>query len=212
MTTRYRSFVAPRLPAGPDTYSPEDFNRFTNVLRLYFNQLDAWNGTVAQGTGGRFIGSPYGSWSDSNSQTAAANTVTLITLSNTDYSQDISLVSSSKITFKYPGVYNVQFSVQAANSSAQYDNITIWYGYNGTDVAASAGITAIPPKHGSINGALAFGWNQFFQINANDYLQLYWTTDSGASTLTTYAAGVSPNHPSAPAVAVTAQFVSAQPT
>jgi hypothetical protein len=212
MTTRYRSFVAPRLPAASSEYSPEELDRLTNVLRLYFNQLDGWNNTLIQDTGGRFVGSPYGAWHDTTTQSAAANTATLITMNATDFSQTVSLVSGSKITVKYPGIYNIQFSIQLSNSSTADDNVTIWYRQNGTDVTNSAGIATVPAKHGSISGATVFGWNEFFDLNANDYLQLYWTTDSGNTTLATYAAGVSPVHPASPSVAVSAQFVSAQPT
>jgi len=212
MKTRYQSFAAPRLPAGPMAYSAEEFDKFTNVLRLYFNQLDGWNNTLMQDTGGRFVGNPYGAWHDTTTQTAAANTATLITMNSTDFAQTVTLVSNSKITVKYPGIYNIQFSIQLSNPSTADDNVTIWYKQNGADVANSAGIATVPAKYGSIPGATVFGWNEFFELNANDYLQLYWTTDSGNTTLATYAAGVSPTHPASPSVAVSAQFVSAQPT
>jgi hypothetical protein len=212
MTTRYRSFVAPRLPTGPVDYSAEEFDRFTNVLRLYFNQIDGWNNTLMQDTGGRFVGNPYGAWHDTTTQTAAANTPTLITMNSTDFAQTVTLVAGSKITAKYPGIYNIQFSIQLSNPSTADDNVTIWYKQNGVDVANSAGIATVNGKHGSIPGTTVFGWNEFFDLNANDYLQLYWTTDSGNTTLATYAAGVSPTHPASPSVAVSAQFVSAQPT
>ena len=32
--------VAPALPTGPVTYSKSYIDRFNNILRLYFNQLD----------------------------------------------------------------------------------------------------------------------------------------------------------------------------
>lgn len=34
-------FTAPRLPAAPTEYSQQYGDQLTNVLRLYFNQLDA---------------------------------------------------------------------------------------------------------------------------------------------------------------------------
>jgi hypothetical protein len=209
MTTRYRSFVAPRLPAATSEYDQQAFDRFANVLRLYFNQIDGWNNTLMQDTGGRFIGLPYGAWQDNTTQTAAANTATLITLTTPDYEQGVTLVNNSKITVKYAGVYNLEFSIQLSNSSTSADNVTVWYRQNGVDVPGSAGIATAPSKHGSVSGALVFGWNEFFELNSGDYLQLYWTTDSGTTTLATYAAGVSPTHPVSPSVAVSAQFVSA---
>jgi hypothetical protein len=210
--TRYNIGKAPRLPAAPVEYDARYVDELTNILRLYFNQNDQLNSTLTQGTGGRFIGLPYGAWHDTTTQTAAAATATLITLNAVDFEQAVTLVSSSKITATYAGIYNIQFSIQLSNTSATADNVTIWYRQNGSDVANSAGIATCPGKHGSTPGALVFGWNEFFQLNAGDYLQLYWTTDSGTTTLATYAAGVAPTHPASPGVAVSAQFVSALPT
>ena len=34
------TFRAPVLPRPPDEYSRQDFEKFNNTLRLYFNQLD----------------------------------------------------------------------------------------------------------------------------------------------------------------------------
>ena len=39
-----RNFVAPALPQAPIEYSQTDFNKLNNVLRLYFNQIDAFLG------------------------------------------------------------------------------------------------------------------------------------------------------------------------
>lgn len=36
-----RHFAAPALPNSPEVYSKSDFDRFNNVLRLYFNQIDS---------------------------------------------------------------------------------------------------------------------------------------------------------------------------
>jgi len=210
--TRYNIGKAPRLPAAPVEYDARYVDELTNILRLYFNQLDQLNATLTQDTGGRFIGLPYGAWHDTTTQTAAAATATLITLNAVDFEQTVTLVSSSKITATYAGIYNLEFSIQLSNTSTADDNVTIWYRQNGSDVTNSAGIATCPGKHGSIPGALVFGWNEFFQLNAGDYVQLYWTTDSGTTTLATYAAGVTPTHPASPSVAVSAQFVSALPT
>jgi hypothetical protein len=39
-----KSVRAPSLPLAPSQYSQQYFNLFDNVLRLYFNNLDALNG------------------------------------------------------------------------------------------------------------------------------------------------------------------------
>jgi hypothetical protein len=45
-----RNFVAPALPQPPATYSQADFDKFNNVLRLYFNQIDAFLGRFMTST------------------------------------------------------------------------------------------------------------------------------------------------------------------
>ena len=210
--TRYNIGKAPRLPAAPVEYDARYIDELTNILRLYFNQNDQLNSTLTQGTGGRFVGVPFGQWHDTTTQTAAANTITLITMNSVDNEQAATLVSNSRMTATYAGYYSLQFSAQLGNSGNQADNATIWVRQNGADLADSAGIITTPAKHGPVEGAIVSGWNQIFQLNAGDYLQFYWTTDSGNSALTTYAAGTSPTHPRSPSFAATLTFVSALPT
>ena len=38
--TRLVPFVAPALPVSPQDYEARDFDKFNNILRLYFNQVD----------------------------------------------------------------------------------------------------------------------------------------------------------------------------
>lgn len=42
--TLRRNFVAPALPNSPEVYSKTEFDKFNNVLRLYFNQIDNFLG------------------------------------------------------------------------------------------------------------------------------------------------------------------------
>mgnify|MGYP003342822453 CR=1 FL=1 len=37
---------APNLPVGPTDYSQQYQDQFSNVLRLYFNQLDNWFASI----------------------------------------------------------------------------------------------------------------------------------------------------------------------
>lgn len=145
----------------------------------------------------------YGAFHDTTTQTAAAATNTAVTFNTTDYSIGVALGSpTSRIVISNAGTYNIQFSMQGSNSATADDNITVWFRINGTDAVDSAGISSIPSKHGTINGALIFGWNELLTFSANDYLEVYWTTDGGTSSLATYAAGTTPVHPLSPSVAI----------
>jgi hypothetical protein len=149
-----------------------------------------------------------GCFFDTTTQTAVAGTPTAITLNSTQISNLVSRGSpTSRIVIGQAGTYNVQFSIQASNSGTSVDNMTIWFRINGADVANSAGISAIPSSHGGTPGALIFGWNDFFKFATNDYFEIYWTTDNGNSSVTTYPAGVSPTHPASPGIILTVNQV-----
>lgn len=59
-----RNFVAPALPNSPEMYSKSEFDRFNNVLRLYFNQIDNFLGLLSTAGTGNFsnLRLPYGAF------------------------------------------------------------------------------------------------------------------------------------------------------
>ena len=151
----------------------------------------------------------YGAFHDTTTQTAAAATATAITLNATDLSVGVAIgTPTSRVVITNAGIYNLQFSLQLANTSAQIDDVTVWLRKNGADVSDSAGLVGVPNKHGAINGHIIVGWNYILSAAASDYFELYWTTDSGASSIDTYpASAVAPIHPASPAVILTVQQV-----
>ena len=151
----------------------------------------------------------YGAFHDTTTQTAAAATATAITLNATDLSVGVAIgTPTSRVVITNTGIYNLQFSLQLANTSAQIDDVTVWLRKNGADVSDSAGLVGVPNKHGAINGHIIVGWNYILSAAASDYFELYWTTDSGASSIDTYpASAVAPIHPASPAVILTVQQV-----
>lgn len=151
----------------------------------------------------------YGAFSDTTTQSAAAATIAAITFNTTDLSYGVSIGSpTSKFVVARAGIYNIQFSAEISNPSAAIDDVTIWVRQNGVDVANSAGIVGSPAKHGAINGHTIIGRNYILQAAANDYFQLYWTTDNGTTQILTYpASAVPPIHPQAPSMILTVQQV-----
>jgi hypothetical protein len=151
----------------------------------------------------------YGAFHDTTTQTAAAATATAITINSTDLSVGVAIgTPTSRVVITNAGIYNLQFSLQLANTSAQIDDVTVWLRKNGADVSDSAGLVGVPNKHGAINGHIIMGWNYILSAAASDYFELYWTTDSGASSIYTYpASAVAPIHPASPAVILTVQQV-----
>ena len=142
---------------------------------------------------------------------ASATTSIAVPLDTTDVSNGVSIdaTTNSKVVFAIAGYYNIQFSAQLLNFTSSDDNTTFWWKQNGTDVAYSAGIQAVPSKHGSSPGAAIVSWNIVLPVNADDYIQLYYASESGNTVLATYPAGTTPVHPVSPSVILTATFVSA---
>jgi hypothetical protein len=203
----------PNLPLGTDQYERRYQDQFTNVLRLYFNQLQNALTEITGNAGGRYLAFPYGAFSDFTSQTATVNTATVMALSTTDFSNAVSLQTGSKITVEYAGIYNLQFSVQVQNAgNAPYD-IFIWLKQNNTDITGSTGKVGLPARK---NPGDPFhdikGWNYFLNMNAGDYVQIYWSTTNVDVTIETYAASGTPTKPSTASVVATLSFVSALST
>ena len=143
--------------------------------------------------------------------TGSPTAIGKVLFNNTDYSNGVAADSTdqTKIVFSTPGIYNLQFSAQLLNFTTAEDNVTIWFAKNGTDIAASASVEQVNPKHGTSPGARIVTVNLYENLAVNDYIQLKWTSDTGNTVIGTFPAGTSPVHPVSPGVIFTASFVSA---
>jgi hypothetical protein len=205
--------AVPSLPLGTKEYEQRYQDQFTNVLRLYFNQLRNALSELLGNTGGRYIAFPYGAFSSSVNQTATANTATLMTLNTTDFNNGVS-ISSSKITVDYAGIYNLQFSAQFQNTDNQIQDISIWLRQNGTDIPGSTGYVSIPARKSASAGQEAheiIGWNYYLSMTAGQYVEIYWSATLASVTIQAYNASTGPVRPSTQSVVATLSFVSALP-
>ena len=214
MTTQNRIInpAPPNLPLGTDQYERRYQDQFTNVLRLYFNQLQNALTEITGNAGGRYLAFPYGAFSDFTDQTTTVNTATLMALNTVDFSNGVSLAANSKITVEYAGIYNLQFSAQLQNLDNAPQDVFIWLKQNGTDITGSTGLVGIPARK---SAGVPFhdikGWNYFLNMNAGDYVQIYWSTTNVDVTIQTYPASGTPTKPSTASVVATLSFVSALP-
>ena len=214
IANRYRPVVAPRLPSAPQEYNAQYQEQFMNILRLYFNQLDNLTGIVLGEAGGRFIRFPYGAFSSDQDQTTTANTATLMTLNTTDFANQVS-ISSSKITVVNAGLYNLQFSTQFQNTDNQIQDISIWLKQNGVDIPGSTGFVSIPARKSASAGEEAheiIGWNYYVEMQANDYIEIYWSATLASVTIQHYPTSTGPVRPATQSVVATLSFVSALST
>ena len=210
-TNRIINPAVPNLPLGTQEYERRYQDQFTNVLRLYFNQLRNALGELFSGAGGKYIAFPYGAFSSGVDQTTTANTATLMTLDTTDFKNGVS-IDSSKITVENAGIYNLQFSAQFQNTDNQIQDISIWLRQNGTNIPGSTGLVSIPARKSASAGEEAHeivGWNYYVSMNANDYIEIYWSATLASVTIQAYPTSVSPVRPSTQSVVATLSFVSA---
>ena len=209
-TNRYRPVVQPRLPSAPKEYDAQFIEQYSNILRLYFNQLDNLTGVLLGASGGRFVQFPYGAFSSDQDQTTTANTATLMTLNTTDFANDVS-ISSSKITAANAGIYNLQFSAQFTNTDTAFQDVYIWLRQNGVDIPGSTGFVSVPNRHAGTDGHSIIGWNYFLNMAAADYVEIYWSIPNTAVSIQHLAASGTPTKPSTQSVVATMSFVSALP-
>ena len=208
--------IAPRLPVAPVEYEARFMDEFIRILRLYFNQLDNFDGSLLNNSGGGSISFPHGAFSSGVTQTAASNTATALTFNTTDFANGFSIVSSSRITPTYAGLYNLQFSVQLQNLANSTEDVYVWLKqYTAAtatlaDITGSTGLIGMMPRKSAGNAShIISGWNYFVSMAVGDYLQIYWSTTNGTDvTIPYYAASGSPTKPSTQSVVATMQFVS----
>lgn len=289
VVNKIRGSKAPNLPISPVEYTQRYHDQFSNVLRLYFNELDnLFAALFSDEAGGHHLKFPYGSFyqnghteltgnitnnsttpipvtstaefatagfiiieneiiqytgktsttftgitrgakSTTNvahnsgaavseaaavtAGTSAAAIIDTVVVSSGVYvgSPSANVLPDSKIYFGYDGIFNIQFSMQLLNYTSVEDNVTVWFKKNNVDIPASASIEQVNSKHGSTPGATIMALNFVDSFVAGDYVELYWTSDSGNTILATYPPGTSPVHPASPSMILTVSFVSALP-
>jgi hypothetical protein len=136
-----------------------------------------------------------------------------------DFANGVSIVGGNKLYVTNPGIYNLQWSGQFQNVHNQLEDATIWLKQgNGvgaaTDITGSTGFISIPNSHGgggTVPGHGIYGWNYFLSMQAEDYIQLYWSATSADVSIQTYPAQTGPVRPSTASVIATLSFVSALP-
>ena len=145
-------------------------------------------------------------------QCLAANTAGPIYLNQTDYVNGTSIVSTTRMTVYQPGIYNFQWSGEFANSDTEPlfvpHDVSIWLRINGTDLPGSMGFISVPDSHNGIDGHTVASWNYFLSLNANDYVEMYWSPNDQRITLRCIPTQTSPTRPSTASVIATLSFAS----
>jgi hypothetical protein len=145
----------------------------------------------------------YGSFYDTTTQIATViNTATAITFNTTDLSNGVFIGSpTSRIVVANEGVYNFDTSFQLDKTTGGLAIFDFWFRLNGVNVTNSASRIQIQGNNAEIFSSL----NYFFNLKANDYIELMFSvTDLGVE-LKTFAATAP--HPGIPSIILTVNTI-----
>lgn len=132
--------------------------------------------------------------------------------SQTVTSRTILGTTQSMVTFQYPGLYNVQYSLQFTNTDLNtIHEVDVWVKKNYVNIADSNSQFSVPGKHSGSNGQLIAALNFFVDVVENDVIEIAWHTTNSQVFIETIPAATSPVRPEIPSAIVTVQFVSELP-
>lgn len=171
--------------------------------------------TVAPSEGSIYIGMPItGTGVTAGTTITAFGTGTGLTgtytvsASQTVASTTITGTLPTKITVDEAGIYNFQFSLQFINANSNAYATSVWFKKNGTNIANSNSEFSIPGKHGSTDGRLIAALNFFFELTANDYLELMWCAENSDISIQYLGTQSNPTRPATPSAVMTVTRVS----
>ena len=176
--------ASPNLPLPLENYDRQYFDQLLNVLRLYFNRLDAL--TTQLMTSGSIdpslINVPNGLFFNTADQTLAAiNTGYPITFNQTYLNNFVALQSgsTSKIEVAVAGVYNFQLSAQLKSTNASAKDVQIWIKRGTTTIGYSGHRYTVEGSDNHMN----VNWIFDIDLAANEYIEMYWGADDTAVTM-----------------------------
>jgi len=134
-----------------------------------------------------------------------------VSVSQERTSASLTAAVQSKISFAYPGVYNIQFSIQFANQDSSISTVDVWGALGGTYIPATNTRFDIISSHGGSDGHICAALNLFISVddvNA-DFFELFWWASDVDTYMEYKPAGTAPTRPTTPSIILTAAFVSA---
>ena len=156
----------------------------------------------------QYFGSP-GYWAEFSSdvdQTATADTPTEVTfnIANED-NHGVKVISDSRLTVEYPGVYVFEVMLQLQNNDTQIHDAHFWLRKNNAGASGNLDLTgstaSVIESHGGVPGAKNLLLDHTLKLAADDYIQIMWAPSDADITLKAGAAASSPYvRPSRPSV------------
>lgn len=186
--------AAPNLPIAPVQYEARYHDQFSNVLRLYFNQLKNLNdqlvslaSTFQDGNYGQTIQFPHiGAYYYPEQYATGTNTPTVVKWNATSSLLGFTLNANNTATAEYDGIYKITYSLELANNANNAHDVAVWLRVNGTtsaaDVDNSTTVFTVPARKSNGTSSYVCGYSEVvFQLNAGDSVGLWWGTDQAAT-------------------------------
>lgn len=161
-------------------------NNYAKLESILNNRIVSKDVMAANFYGGTFEGLGNGvvlshiAASDSTDQIAGGNnTATLVEWNTLESGFGWSLASNAA-TAEVAGVYTIRYSLQFINTANAQHYVTVWLQKNGSDVANSATIFAVPSRKSASpgeEGYLVAYSEATFTVAVGDDIELYWATD-----------------------------------
>lgn len=208
MVTRIRPVAQPRLPSAPLTYAAQYHEQYSNILRLFFEQLVNSVASLIGRNGGQYIECPNGLFFNTGEQFfAAINTAYPVVYDQTYLSNAVALRSgsTSQIQVTVGGIYNFQYTGQVISASANAKNIYLWIKRNGINIGYSTRANTVSAN----NEYLELQWAFNIDLQANDYLELEASVSD--TDLHLHAETATAPHPGIPSSVMTVNYISPLP-
>jgi hypothetical protein len=160
-------------------------NKVNQAMALIAQLTAAVEGLQMTPAPREFKRSRYGSFYDTTTQTATIiNTATAITFNTTDLSQGVFLSTTSRVMVDTEGIYNFDTSFQIDKTAGGTGIFDFWFRLNGVDVADSASRIRVQGNNAEIFSSL----NYFFDLKANDYVELMFAVTDLTIEITAFPA------------------------
>lgn len=209
---RISTTAAPNIPLSSREYNPNQQEQISNVLRLYFNQVDNFTQLIGGPLGGANINNPFGMFMSAVDQTSAGITSeNIVQLDEVILSNGVRVENNEEIWFSTAGQFLVTVSLQVTNRDNSVREFELWAKQNGTNYPLSNTRFDIPErKSATIWGHATPAVNGIFTVTnpSTDYLRMAWWADSTLVFLEYYDARTSPDRPAIPSAIITVNQIS----
>ena len=142
----------------------------------------------------------FGYFYDTTTQpNAGATTANAVVYDTTAQSDQVYVADLTKVTVANQGTYAIGFTLQLDKTDTGNDDVSVWLSKNGVNVPGSCSKMTL----GSQVPMLFVSGNYLLTLAANDYVEIYWSSDDLDMRLLAAVGQVDPLRPTTPSARIT---------